>query len=158
MDKDKDFVQHIDNQFIFEAGSINTIIKDSTFNAPVYTCRQEEEGKEKGEVITMQTLLQRIIPMVCSTRMWFAVYKGFLESKKTRSKDYAGFKKMIEDNYDKDLPYSISTSELSDLDCFSFSKPIDEWDIAYAPIKRAKEFYAYKNLAKTVRDLALNMA
>lgn len=37
MNKDQQAVTHVENQFNFETGSINTIIKGGTFNAPVYT-------------------------------------------------------------------------------------------------------------------------
>lgn len=131
---------------------------ENKYYGTVYQGGQASDAEqEKDESVTMQTILQRIIPMVCSTRMWFAVYKGLLEAEKTRNRDYAGFKNMIEDCCEMELPYSISTSELSDLDCLSFSKPIDEWDITEAPIKRAKEFYAYKELAETTRKLAMNL-
>lgn len=48
MDNEK--VIHVDKQFIFESGSINTIINGGTFNGNVYTCPQEGEDEPVHEV------------------------------------------------------------------------------------------------------------
>lgn len=44
MSQEEKHTTTIQNQFIFEAGSVNTIIKDSTFNGPVYTCKPEDNN------------------------------------------------------------------------------------------------------------------
>lgn len=91
--------QHVENQFIFEAGSITTIIKGGTFNAPVYTCPQSDSAscnpsvtsskstpssEPKSEVNVPLTTLDRIIIAIQSVvdeglilykQDWAAVYR-----------------------------------------------------------------------------------
>lgn len=99
MSKQNETTQHVENQFIFEAGSITTIIKGGTFNAPVYTCPQSDSAscnpsvtsskstpssEPKSEVNVPLTTLDRIIIAIQSVvdeglilhkQDWAAVYR-----------------------------------------------------------------------------------
>lgn len=49
MNKEHQNISHVENQFNFEAGSINTVIKGGTFNAPVYTTPQQDDKNNKAQ-------------------------------------------------------------------------------------------------------------
>lgn len=112
-----------------------------------------DETKPKS----LQEVIEAIIPDITSTRIWFAVYKAFEMANSIAKKDFIGFKKLVENTYTGILPFKISTSELSDLDCLSFRFDVESWDICDAPLKRAKEFYAYKDLAQKTFNLLSKM-
>lgn len=74
MEKEKGIIQHIENQFIFEAGSNNTIIKDSTFNAPVYTYKPKEDNE--GQCSNLELALRVVAQMAMDG--FFKVQKNYI--------------------------------------------------------------------------------
>lgn len=129
---------------------------ENHYNGTVYqgTHNMEEEGKEsQSKPLSLYEVIEAVLPGILSARMWFAVYKAFEQKGKVAKKDFAGFKTLIETTYTEPMTYRIDQRELSDLNSLSFSKEIDKWDINFAPVKRAKEFNAYKDLAMLTLDL-----
>lgn len=86
MNKEKEVVQHIENQFIFEAGSHNTIIKDSTFNAPVYTCRLKEEDND-DQCSNLELALQHVAEMAKDG--FFKIQKNYIAPYRFIEEKYA---------------------------------------------------------------------
>ncbi|MCQ2111869.1 MAG: hypothetical protein MJY95_00825 [Bacteroidaceae bacterium] len=128
-----------------------------TVNQGTHNVSEEESSTPEHTTMTMKDLIGDILPHVKSIRMWFAVYKAFEERGIIHTKDFTGFKKMIEEAYTDGLPQKINPMELCAMNCLSFAKPIEEWDINNAPIKRTAEFNSYKELAKITFDLLGNL-
>lgn len=99
MEKEREIVQHIENQFIFEAGSNNTIIKDSTFNAPVYTCKLEEDDREI-ECSNLEFALRVVAEMAMEgnfkvQKNYIAAYR-FIEEKYSPGLETSEFCRLME--------------------------------------------------------------
>lgn len=118
-----------------------------TVNQGTHNVSEEESSTPEHTTMTMKELIEAILPKISSSRIWFAVYKAFEQKGKVHAKDFTGFKNMIEEAYTEVLPCKINAAELCAMNCLSFAKSIDEWDINNAPIKRAGDFKAYTELA-----------
>lgn len=99
MDKEKGVIQHIENQFIFEAGSNNTIIKDSTFNAPVYTYRPNKENN-KDQCSNLELALRVVAEMAMDgifklQKSYIAPYR-FIEEKYAPGIETSEFCRLME--------------------------------------------------------------
>lgn len=60
---------HIENQFNFEAGSINTIIEGGTFNGPVYTTAPTDPKKPTMKATSPTEALRLTIEKMIDTKM-----------------------------------------------------------------------------------------
>lgn len=135
MNSDK--VQHVENQFIFEAGSNNTIIKDSTFNGPVYTYKLDEKENKKTS-LTEEELKKKIekvrIHIGTTKRLWFPVCKYMMWRKMVANGDFVTAVAKLESMFPG---LKLDADDMSSLNTLSFSKGVNEWDAENAPVRGA---------------------
>lgn len=120
------------------------------------------EDKTKGNVLnatglpdassshtsTLRAALDKVIPLVRSQRMWFAVCKVMMERGMVRDGDFTAAASMIESAYPEGLAVKIVPRDLSRLNVLSFARPSDQWTAANAPVQ-GKVFERYQKLACT---------
>lgn len=165
MSKEQKHAASVQNQFIFESGSINTIIKDSTFNGPVYTCKpieeegedvggktsaSEEDGGEESHRLADEKVRQRIealLPKFKSKRSWFSVVKVLMLRGYVLDGDFKAASTFLNKLFPDGLMVSYDASDLSKLHVGCLRKPLDEWTFEASTMKQRAIYDAYHSLA-----------
>lgn len=86
---EKERITHVDNQFIFEQGSNNTIINGGTFNGPIYTSPSDACGTPSTAINEEEVLmlLDDLLEMkngngsylMTDKKQWYAVFRVLSE-------------------------------------------------------------------------------
>lgn len=137
--------QNVESLFVFEAGSINTIIKDN--HGTIYTNRSGESvGEKSKEPLTMEMLkvkVDSIRDRIDKDRYWFPVCKFMMWEGLVAEGDFTAAKDVIQRLFD----VQINAKDLSvNLNVMSFRKVLAEWDINDAPVA-GSTFHKYKSIA-----------
>lgn len=115
------------------------------------------EGKITNEVIAraISAAIESMTTRRChGMRIWFAVYRAFVDKNVIAQGDYAAFVEILENTLGEGAP-NINIKDIrSSIDVLSFTRPIALWTCDNAPVSGSR-FYDYLHVANvTLRALS----
>lgn len=144
--------EKVDSLFIFEAGSINTIINDN--HGTIYTNRSGQE--QQPEELTdddLRNKINQVLPLMKNSRHWFSIIKVLMLHGQVLDGDFEAGKNLIERLYPAGVTLKIDPADLSKLHTGSFRLPVVSWVQNDAPVARSAEFFQYRSIALKLDEL-----
>lgn len=144
--------ERVDSLFVFEAGSINTIINDN--HGTIYTNRSGQDSQPMELTDDdLRNNINQVLPLMKNSRHWFCILKVLMLHGQVLDGDFESGKRLIERLYPGGVNYKIDPADLSKLHTDSFKLPVASWSADDAPVKRGAEFTQYQNIALRMDEL-----
>lgn len=143
--------EHVDTLFVFEKGSINTIIKDN--HGTIYTGGKRDDENAADDVKTAQKPLTEeelkekvdfVKPNITAKKQYFSVCRYMMWRKMVPERDFKGACAILERLYPG---LGLDADDMDSYYVLSFRKPLDEWDVNDAPV-HGKTFNKYYTIAE----------
>lgn len=107
--------------------------------------------KKPGKDVVSRTI-KLLTEKISVARLWFSVYKMFVEYNIVKQYCYEDFVSLVERHAPEEYDHLPVAVELQRMEVQSFTKKVSGWDINNAPV-RSKRFWVYVDMAKYTKEL-----